>query len=202
MSRKGVSAAEKNARLLAFFEESASFFGIKDIEKQGSKATGISSMVIKDVLQGLIDEGLIRCEKIGSGNYYWRFPSDVKRNQDRERKLIMDKVKELRQFEKSLDEIIQQSARSREDTAERRQLIESVRNKESELSALTEEIKSLNFIDPDLLLEKQAILATMKSAVNRWTDNIFAVIGYFRQMGTDMQLVYKEFDIPEDLDTV
>lgn len=36
-------------------------------------------MQIKDVLQGLVDEGLVRCEKIGSGNYYWSFPSETTR---------------------------------------------------------------------------------------------------------------------------
>lgn len=36
-------------------------------------------MQVKDVLQGLQDENLIRVEKIGSGNWYWCFTSDAKK---------------------------------------------------------------------------------------------------------------------------
>lgn len=35
-------------------------------------------MVVKDYLQALSGEGLIRVEKIGSGNWYWSFLSDAK----------------------------------------------------------------------------------------------------------------------------
>ena len=36
-------------------------------------------MAVKDYLQALQDDSLIRSEKIGSGNWYWSFPSDVKK---------------------------------------------------------------------------------------------------------------------------
>jgi hypothetical protein len=32
-------------------------------------------MAIKDVLQALVDDTLVDCEKVGSSNYYWAFPS-------------------------------------------------------------------------------------------------------------------------------
>lgn len=32
---------------------------------------------VKDVLQSLVDDGLVTVEKIGTSNYYWSFPSDV-----------------------------------------------------------------------------------------------------------------------------
>lgn len=35
-------------------------------------------MQIKNVLKVLTDSSLVRYEKIGSGNYYWSFPSDAK----------------------------------------------------------------------------------------------------------------------------
>jgi hypothetical protein len=35
-------------------------------------------MQVKDYLQALSDESKIRVEKIGSGNWYWSFPSDEK----------------------------------------------------------------------------------------------------------------------------
>jgi hypothetical protein len=35
-------------------------------------------MQVKDYLQALSDDNKIRVEKIGSGNWYWSFPSDEK----------------------------------------------------------------------------------------------------------------------------
>lgn len=32
---------------------------------------------VKDVLQSLVDDGLVTVEKIGTSNYYWSFPSDM-----------------------------------------------------------------------------------------------------------------------------
>ena len=36
-------------------------------------------MQVKDYLQALQDDNKIRVEKIGSGNWYWSFPSDEKK---------------------------------------------------------------------------------------------------------------------------
>ena len=36
-------------------------------------------MQVKDYLQALSDDSKIRVEKIGSGNWYWSFPSDEKK---------------------------------------------------------------------------------------------------------------------------
>ena len=36
-------------------------------------------MQVKDYLQALADDNKIRVEKIGSGNWYWSFPSDEKK---------------------------------------------------------------------------------------------------------------------------
>jgi hypothetical protein len=36
-------------------------------------------MQVKDYLQALSDDNKIRVEKIGSGNWYWSFPSDEKK---------------------------------------------------------------------------------------------------------------------------
>lgn len=39
-------------------------------------------MHVKDYLQALADDNKIRVEKIGSGNWYWSFPSDEKKAKD------------------------------------------------------------------------------------------------------------------------
>lgn len=42
----------------------------------------MSSMQVKDQVQALCDEGLVRVEKIGSGNWYWAFGSDERRGRE------------------------------------------------------------------------------------------------------------------------
>jgi hypothetical protein len=39
-------------------------------------------MHVKDYLQLLADDNKIRVEKIGSGNWYWSFPSDEKKTKE------------------------------------------------------------------------------------------------------------------------
>jgi len=45
-------------------------------------AAGISGMQVKDYLTALVDENKIRVEKIGSGNWYWCFRGDEKRQKE------------------------------------------------------------------------------------------------------------------------
>ena len=32
-------------------------------------------MSVKDVLQSLVDDSMVDCERVGTSNYYWAFPS-------------------------------------------------------------------------------------------------------------------------------
>lgn len=52
---------------------------IKDLEKAIPQVASINGMQVKDYLQSLSDDNKIRVEKIGSGNWYWSFPSDEKK---------------------------------------------------------------------------------------------------------------------------
>ena len=42
----------------------------QDIEKLAPKR-GVVLQAVKDVLQGLVDEDLVHCEKIGISNFFW-----------------------------------------------------------------------------------------------------------------------------------
>jgi len=72
--KKGVSFDDKRLRLLEIFSR-AEVFTLKEIEKIGSKEKGIVEQTIKDVLQTLVDDGLVETDKIGAGNFYWALPS-------------------------------------------------------------------------------------------------------------------------------
>jgi hypothetical protein len=49
---------------------------VQDVEKLGAKR-GVVLQSIKDVLQSLVDDDLVHCERIGVSNYFWSFPSEA-----------------------------------------------------------------------------------------------------------------------------
>lgn len=75
--KKGLSFEEKRKRLCEIFLEKKDFFQLKELEKMGPKLKGIVSQSVKEVLQSLVDDDLVVCEKIGTSNYFWSFPSAV-----------------------------------------------------------------------------------------------------------------------------
>lgn len=72
--RKGVSLDEKRIRMLQIFYERKEFFTLKELEKIAPKEKNIVVQAVKDVLQALVDDDLVRSEKIGTSTYFWRFP--------------------------------------------------------------------------------------------------------------------------------
>jgi hypothetical protein len=74
--------AAKQALILAWFHKTAVAHNIKDLEKALPSVGSISGMHVKDYLQSLSDDNKIRVEKIGSGNWYWSFPSDDKKSKE------------------------------------------------------------------------------------------------------------------------
>ncbi len=73
---KGLSFEEKRRRMLEIFKDDPSFYHLKDIEKFGTKK-GIIFQSIKEVLDSLVNDNLVECEKIGSSNFYWALPSKI-----------------------------------------------------------------------------------------------------------------------------
>lgn len=72
--RRGVSLDEKRARMLQIFYEKKEFFTLKELEKIAPKEKNIVMQSVKDVVEALVDDGLIRSERIGTSIYFWRFP--------------------------------------------------------------------------------------------------------------------------------
>lgn len=72
--RKGISLDEKRMRMLQIFYEKKEFFTLKELERIAPKEKSIVVQTVKDILQGLVDDGLVRSEKIGTSVYFWRFP--------------------------------------------------------------------------------------------------------------------------------
>jgi Fe2+ or Zn2+ uptake regulation protein len=68
MAPRGLSLEEKRTKLLEIFHESKDFYQLKELEKLGPKLKGIVSQTVKEVLQSLVDDGLVQGDKIGASN--------------------------------------------------------------------------------------------------------------------------------------
>jgi len=95
MKKKSVSLAEKKTRMLDLFHESKEFFTLKDLEKIAPKEKGITANSVKDVLQVLVDEGLVDTDKIGSNVFFWAFPSKHQHAKQQKFELLQRKLIEL-----------------------------------------------------------------------------------------------------------
>lgn len=53
---------------------SSNKFCSQELEKLGPKEKGVISQAVKDIVQSLVDDGMVDTEKIGTSVYFWAFP--------------------------------------------------------------------------------------------------------------------------------
>lgn len=185
------------------FFEKKDVFQLKEIEKIAPKEKGITPMAVKDVLQSLVDDGLVDSDRIGTSNYFWAFPS--KASQVRKRK-IQDLAKALEESEKkrvSLEKTVAKSTVGKEESDDRTQLLQTLAEKESENSRLDAELERYRECDPEVLEGMKAETLVAKEATNRWTDNVFSIKSWCkRKFSLEEKVIDKQFGIPEDFDYV
>ncbi|XP_025005352.1 meiotic nuclear division protein 1 homolog isoform X15 [Gallus gallus] len=135
--KKGLSFEEKRARMMEIFFETCllcfmqkDVFQLKDIEKIASKDKGITSMSVKEVLQSLVDDGMVDTDRIGTSNYFWAFPS-----------------KALHARKRKLEELQTQ--------AERAALMKELAALQQKKEQLKAEIEKYKEYDPDVVEEMQ-----------------------------------------------
>lgn len=107
MSKK-LNNEEIQKRIIAIFRESGSFFQLKEIETAG-KEKGILQKDVKPVLQSLVDEDIIKSNKIGTSSYYWieSLAKDVEMK-TKQLSEIKARNKELHEKLEGLDEKMEQ----------------------------------------------------------------------------------------------
>ncbi|XP_062991322.1 meiotic nuclear division protein 1 homolog isoform X2 [Elgaria multicarinata webbii] len=204
MSKKrGLSVEEKRTRMMEIFFETKDVFQLKDIEKIAPKEKGITAMSVKDVLQSLVDDGMVDTDRIGTSNYFWAFPSKALHARKRKLEELQNEFSEYFQKKRTLEESIEKSKIGRQDTAERTALtkeLTALRQKKDQLKAAIDKYKEC---DPDIVEEIRQANKVAKEAANRWTDNIFAVKSWAkRKFGFEDGKIDKTFGIPEDFDYI
>ena len=130
-------------------------------------------MQVKDYLQALSDEGQIRVEKIGSGNWYWSFLSE-------ETKTRNDTLAKLREEKKKIDAAVHEldckvkgasDKRDGED-GRRQELISIHTTLQDEVSVVKGELEQYKDGDPVEVIRKREDVKRLQDKAERWTDNV------------------------------
>ncbi|KAK6967839.1 meiotic nuclear division protein 1 [Biomphalaria glabrata] len=201
--KKGLSLEEKRSRMTEFFYEKKDFFQLKDLEKLCPKEKGITSMSVKEVVQSLVDDGIVDTDKIGTSIYFWAFPS--KSSQNRKRKLdeLDGKLKALAAKKEQLLVALEKAKIGKEDSDERVEVIEELNKRKAEKAALNAEIEKYKDSDPSVLEKYKQEAEQAKEAANRWTDNIFSTKSWIKnKFSFEESVLDKQFGIPADFDYV
>ncbi|KAF6253902.1 putative MND1 domain-containing protein [Scenedesmus sp. NREL 46B-D3] len=199
--RKGLSLEEKRDKVLEVFTESADVFVLKDVEKLAARK-GVVLQTIKEVLQSLVDDGMVNQEKIGSSNYFWAFPAE------QSTKIINDIERtkhEIAAAEKRQQEMVsqvQQAKQGKEDSSDREQLMIQLRQLQAEVEAQQQELQQYADSDPELLAHLSQAAQYAREAANRWQENVFALQGWCKQKFAgregDVDTFFKDQGFNED----
>ncbi|XP_034948308.1 meiotic nuclear division protein 1 homolog [Chelonus insularis] len=200
---KRVSLEEKRSRMLQIFYENKEFFTLKEIETIASKEKGIVLQTVKDVLQALVDDGLVRSDKIGSTIYFWAFPGEnittvENRIADANKKIVATEFKLQK-----LNEEIKKLQSEKNDTVELSKLLEEIEQFKQKEVELKQQIAKLSDADPEVIENMAKKAENYKEAANIWTDNIFAIQSWCkRKFDINESTLNKQFRIPDDLDYI
>uniref|UniRef100_K3X901 Meiotic nuclear division protein 1 homolog n=1 Tax=Globisporangium ultimum (strain ATCC 200006 / CBS 805.95 / DAOM BR144) TaxID=431595 RepID=K3X901_GLOUD len=200
--KKGVSLEEKRERLLRIYHDAKDVFNLKEIEKLGAKA-GVVLQTIKDVNQALVDDALVDSDKIGSGNYFWSFPSKV--SQSRKRKLSeLEQRKAATQEKLSKVQLaIETQKTMRTESDDRVQKLQRLAELQKKVKVLKTNIHHLAENDPEILREMERKVQIAKLGADRWTDNVFTMRSWVAQKrGCASSEVDKWLGIKDDFDYI
>lgn len=126
-------------------------------------------MVVKDFLTALSDEGLIRVEKIGSGNWYWSFKGDEKKQKGRVLEGLEKELVKLGKAIKDVKTALVKEGIEEEELELRREMARNI----EELTKLKGEMEEeLKICDPGAMDKKKIEIGEMKAKVNMCTGMI------------------------------
>src|SRR5450432_1852436 len=194
---KSVPAEVKQAKAVEWFRQSLAAHSFKDLEKAIPTVVSINRMQVKDFIQALTDEGLIRVEKIGGGNWYWSFPSDAKKINGN---ILSNLMKEETKLQASISDIdiqIQKEMAAREEDEDmledggidRKALLGAYERLLEETAALAKELDAYSDSDPTEILRLAGETKMLKESAEKWTDYIEAVEGLFKNITGDRAAV-------------
>jgi len=174
---------------------------LKEVEKAASKTKGVNSMLVKDIVQSLCDDGLVDFEKIGSSNYYWSFNSKVVNVKRQRIDALKKQLGDLEKKQASVDEQLAQYDISAEDAAIRDKEMAELTELKKEHERLKKEVLKYRDCDPVLFKQAKEDVEMALEAANRWTDNIMTLMTYCKKTFNVEENDFSQmFGVPKDMD--
>ena len=176
----------------------------------------INGMQVKEYIQTLTDENLVRVEKIGSGNWYWCFGSDEKKAREAQLDRVCREVEKVRaSYEEVGLRVASQRAKQEEEEqkeeanmgrdgdsegeGESDKQREDLQRHKQELEKTVQELQtewnrscscSSSTPDSKTAQEKKAELETLRQTAEMWTDNIYILEAYLGKLaGGDREIM-------------
>lgn len=187
---KSLPPIAKQNLILKYLQESGTAHTIKELEKSLPSIASINGMQVKDYLQALSDENKIHVEKIGSGNWYWSFLSEERHAREVTLQSLKAEKAKIEATVQGLEDDMNAAHEIRGQDNEREALVERNIVLEAEITELKSELEGYKDGDPAEVDRKRKEAERLKSAAEKWTDNILILEGYLKKLtGGDAEAV-------------
>ncbi|WEW59750.1 hypothetical protein PRK78_005230 [Emydomyces testavorans] len=194
---KSLPPAAKQALILAHLRSTRTCHTLKDLEKMLPSVASINGMQVKDYIQALADDGKIQVEKIGSGNWYWAWAAEEKKERDKVRSALAKDLEKINRAVAELESKVGMAkeeagyGQSAEEEAERAELLAKKAATEAEVIRLKRELDQYESGkvggDIDMM---EADIKRWKAEVEMWTDNIYILEEYMKKLvGGDREVL-------------
>ncbi|KAJ5774161.1 hypothetical protein N7457_009057 [Penicillium paradoxum] len=193
-----LSKSAKQDLILTHLRSTGTCHTLKDLEKILPSVASINGIQVKEYIQALTDEGQIRVEKIGSGNWYWSFTSDEKHNQERQLAQVTEEVEKVRKSCADAEAALAAETLRRGEETDEEDERETLMAQKAELQAAVDRVRiaeaqlsgPLNSLNSKGVKQVQEELAEFRQQALQWTDNIYILEEYLRKLaGGDRQII-------------
>ncbi|EIN12011.1 meiotic nuclear division protein 1, partial [Punctularia strigosozonata HHB-11173 SS5] len=160
------------------------------------------SQTVKEVVQSLVDDNLVKTDKIGSSNFFWSFPSQHGTEVQNRLRAVKDlEAAQQEEFAelKAQTEVEKASRPQSEDRAASLSQLDAAKER---LAALEEELARYGACDPIKVEEKRRAVTLAKEAAIRWTDNYCILLSHMTRQGVDPEEIRKFLEIDEEYEDI
>ncbi|KAI8448803.1 meiotic nuclear division protein 1, partial [Phakopsora pachyrhizi] len=177
-SRRGLSKEEKRLRTIEFFNKSNSFFTVKDLINWLPKTKGIVTQSVEETIKSLIDDDLIRSEKIGTTNIIWSIRSYQSNKTLKDFEKLKTEVKALRCSNSEFDQIVSRLESDRSKSDERQDNLREIKMLKRDINEIKLKLQQFSKSDPTLIKDKIKLCNDYKQGLEIWTDNLMNLMSY------------------------
>lgn len=193
-----MTKSDKQDLILTHLRATRTCHTLKDLEKTLPSVASINGIQVKEYIQALTDEGQLRVEKIGSGNWYWCFSSDEKRAQERQLGRVTMEVEKARKSYTDAEAALAAETMRRAEETDEEDERDSLMAKKAQLQMEIDRVRSteaqlsgpLNSLSSKGVKQVQEELAGFRQQALQLTDNIYILEEYLRKLASgDRQIV-------------